>query len=137
MTIKLKSKGTALKSTLKPRKDQSVKSAGLRLIRATGRPLEPTHILRYQNEFANVYDKIQARFNMTDTSIWKPEDAERAQKLLERCDRIIRAQFPHTRVVRYPTYAQLVRMIKFYNAEIVFSLEPSSGDLVMVIQDND
>jgi hypothetical protein len=137
VTIKMKSKGTSLSSTLKPRKGQSTKSAGLRLIRATGRPLEPTHILLYQAEFARVYDKIQARFGMTDTSIWKPEDAQRAQKLLERCDRIIRAKFQHTRVVRYPTYAQLVRMIKFYNAELVFSLEPSSGDLVLVIQDAD
>lgn len=124
-----------LKSQLKPRKGQSVKSASVRMFRASGRPLEPTHVIMYQKDFTTVYDKIQTRFGMVDTSIWKPEDAEKAQKLLERCDRIIRARYPHIVEVRYPTYGQLARMIKRYNAEIVASLEPSSGRLCLVVQD--
>ncbi len=125
----------ALKSSLKPRKGQSRKSASVRLMRASGRPLDPNHVILYQSEFASVYDKIQARFGATDTTIWKPEDAERAQKLLERCDLIIRGRYPHIVEEPYPTYAKLQRKIKHYNAEIVFSLEPSSGNLVMVIMD--
>ena len=124
-----------LKSSLKPKKDQSVKSAKLRLVRATGRPVDPTHVILYQKDFMLVYDKIQARFGATDTTIWKPEDAERAQKLLERCDRIIRSRYPAIINVPYPTYTQLQRKIKHYNAEMTFSLEASSGDLILIIQD--
>jgi len=104
-------------------------------MRASGRPLSPEHVLFYQKEFTGLYDKIQARFGMTDSSIWKPEDAARAQKLLERCDRIIRARYLHVENIQWPTYGRLIKMIKRYNAEIVCSLEASSGNLVLVIMD--
>lgn len=124
-----------LGSQRKGRKQGGKRGAKLRIARMSGEPLAPEHIELYKREYTAVYDKVQGRFNKTDTSVWNEEEADRANKLLQRCERIIRARYPTVGVTRWLTYSQLKRKMRYYGCPIQITEEMHSGNLAYVIVD--
>lgn len=131
-----------LESSLKPRKvhhtpakNKSGSQQPLRMARVSGEPIYPEHITLYKADFARVYDAVQAKLGKTDVSIWTAAESERANKLLQRCERIIRARYPTVIEQRWMSYTEMKRKIKFFGAPIMLSVEASSGFLCYLIAD--
>jgi hypothetical protein len=126
-----------LKSQLTPRKDQSKKSASLRVARQSGAPLDPNHIKLYNQDFALLFDSIQEKLHVTDATALTEEQANLFNQMLEDGDKQLREKYPAIEHWHFLSYGKMQRKIKFYGCPIMVSVEASSGNLCYILVDEE
>ena len=107
----------------------------LRIARASGNPLDPNHVIFYQQDYERTFNAIQKKLGIDDSTALTEEQADRFNALLGRCERIIRARYPTIGLVKWQAYTQLKRKMKYYGAPILVSIEASSGKLCYIVMD--
>lgn len=120
-----------------PKKNKSGSLKPLQVVRQSGLPIEPSHLKQYSNDYAKMFDKVLAHVGVDDGTSLSEEQANRINKLLTRCDRMILRYYPV--VAHWPllSYMQYKSKIKEYGANILVSMERSTGYLCYIIMDQD
>jgi hypothetical protein len=107
----------------------------LRVLRATGNPIEPEHIEQFKQEFKILYDRVLGRIGLTERSVPTPEQAARADRILQRCERLLLRKYPSE--AKWPfmqSFEEVRERVKKYGAVAVLT-DPETQDLVYVILD--
>lgn len=128
--------GAILKSSRKvnPKKG-SKRGARVRMARASGDPIAPEHIELYKAEYSRIFDKVLAHCGCDEKTAFTNEQADRVNKLLGRCERIIRARYPTVRIVKWMPYMKLRQLMRRMGAPILITEEAHSGNLAYIIMD--
>lgn len=74
----------------------------IQICRASGQPIKHEHIEQFNEAYRQLYDKVMVHVGLDGNVMITPEKAQRAQRLMDRCSKSIRAKYPTIGEIELP-----------------------------------
>jgi hypothetical protein len=109
----------------------------LQVVRASGLPIDLVDIVKYEEEFKQIYDKVLLKLKVDEKIMLSRNTAERMNRLLDRCQKILLKKYPKEAYWPLPKSPRAWLKITATLGPIAIAKHAHNGNLVLIIMDAD